>query len=130
MILPLTSHSITVSVPVCTSSKVHSIKLGTTMLLFHRSSKLSLLFEMGVEMVRDSEYMLTVYSSSFFYQFQPELKPKYLSSPNGFISSLKPSLNFFHKVGTHWPSFILWPFGHLQSGWYIAGRPFSHFLQD
>ncbi len=57
MIFPPTSHSMTVASPVMTSPRVHSIKLGTTMVRFPRSSKLSLLFEIGVEMMREVEYM-------------------------------------------------------------------------
>ncbi len=57
VIFPSTSHSITVSFPVTTSSSVPVMRFGTTIVLFARSSKLRRLLEMAVEMMRGEEYM-------------------------------------------------------------------------
>lgn len=57
VIFPFSSHSITVSVPIWTSSRVHSIRLGTTIVWFVRSSQFRRLLEMGVVMMRGEIYI-------------------------------------------------------------------------
>lgn len=68
VIFPFTSDSITVVSPVITSSRVHSIKVGTMIVWLVRSSKLRRLFEMGVEMMRGEEYM---HQLSYWTNFCP-----------------------------------------------------------
>lgn len=50
-----------------TSSSVPVIRLGTTIVLFARSSKLRRLLEMGVEMMRGEEYMQFIITNDLLF---------------------------------------------------------------
>jgi hypothetical protein len=61
MIVPSTSDSITISSQIITSSRDHSIKLGTTIVLFSRSFQFRRLLEMGVAMILFTWYIRPLY---------------------------------------------------------------------